>query len=178
MLYATNALRITDPPLTVDLPRFIIPQRLATVRRIQLVYRIPIMDPVVMASVTPAAGSAKDQLQHLRPDVFPALRELYLAFWSSISPGPQTPAPLDWVQHCMLRPVDDIVVAFGAQATHVEIAPRPDRTFAELRKDLRRVTGGGERLGGRLQDHDCRWAYRRAVPDSDGRGYWVSFQMM
>lgn len=171
IVYSTNTFHLSGQPLLQNLPRLLLPQRLATIRSLELAWHFN--RPMPRGSTSGGEQSQLGQLCGVLPDLFPRLGTLYLSLHVPIKRDPAADhnngpvmaaangAFLPWVEALRMRlpTATEMSVGVPAQFWKVLLHTLDGLDTAGLRAEVD-WTG----LYGRF------W---KRVDDDGTRGYWL-----
>ncbi|CAM1511966.1 Fc.00g094790.m01.CDS01 [Cosmosporella sp. VM-42] len=176
ILYSTNTIHTSSKEMIMQLPRLLLPQRLASIKSMELVWEFV---PFPRQGETRPTSPMIDLVSFYSfLDAFPSMlghiRTLYISFqgqlkphWTSFSISGN-----EWFQFTetlIMNPIDDMVRKLGPEVRDCSIAI-PSSLYAS-RRDRAREAGElvhQTMYGGHIE---CHW---RPLADSEHRsGYWV-----
>lgn len=175
ILYATNVFHINSDPLIRNISTLILPQRLASIKWLELAIQLKVEDGLDLASL-------------FRPihDVFRGLRRLKLRLGGKLDPRPFWSQNKDKsiyhvVEITVIHAVDDLYNCFGAQLEELELTLGP-RIFSGLAEMTQKRDGTMlSRPPDIVPIGDASAFFRPVKGQADdvtcSRGYWICSHM-
>lgn len=175
VLYSTNTIHIGSAFLTRHLPLFILPQRLASITSLELVWGLALRSPLHPLVEGEKGWPSYNALVTTVASAFPSLRKLYISVETGSFVTNAFVQNFESDEQKLLGPMDEMVRKLGAQLQDCQIAPPRSLCAALMYKaNCRGARIESERPG------TLRWqrfwrpvAVEHGEQSGDHLGYWV-----
>ena len=176
MLYRTNTVHIGSVFLTSHLTSFLLPQRLASITALELVWDLGLLPVSSKARKDDTKGwSAYSSLIATIASVFPSLENLYISIRTNSYMANSFAENVEDYERKLLIPIDEMVRKIGPKLQHCQIAPPHSLHRALMYR--------AESLGARTDSGGCgalrfRRFWRPVTVEQkeqpgESLGYWV-----
>ncbi|KAI1916209.1 hypothetical protein LOZ12_001148 [Ophidiomyces ophidiicola] len=175
VLYSTNTIHMASNAMILNLPRLLLPQRLASITSIEMLWNL---HPFRESNVNDPLDSdprAFHCLLQAMPLLFPGLRKLFISFHGDVlPPGKGSNARFEASESAILRPIDEMVGRLNARECHVAVptsiyVPRKLKaTGTGIYLEPSRLRNVWERIWRPLSNSDDQ-----DDDSSSHRGYWL-----
>jgi hypothetical protein len=175
VLYSTNTIHIGSPFLTRHLPLSILPQRLASITSLELLWQMAFWSHLHPLVERERGWPSYNGFITTVASAFPSLRKLYISVETGSFATDASGHKAESDEQKLLGPMDELVRKLGAQLQECQIAP-PYSLYKVL---VSKAKGRGARIE-RSRPGTLRWQrYWRPVAVEHGEesrdhlGYWV-----
>jgi len=175
VLYSTNTIHIGSAFLTRHLPLFILPQRLASITSLELVWGLALDSPLHPLVDRETGWPFYNALVTTVASAFPSLRKLYISIETRSFVTDASVQGFESDEQELLGPMDEMVRKLGAQLQDCQIAP-PRRLYEAL---MYKAKCRGARIESQ-RPGTLRWqrfwrpvAVEHGGQSGDHLGYWV-----
>lgn len=175
VLYSTNTIHIGSPFLTRHLPLSILPQRLASITSLELLWELAFHSPLHPLVEREKRWQSYSALVTTVASAFPSLGKLYISVETGSYVRNASAQQLESDEQQLLGPMDELVRKLGAQLQECQIAP----PYSLYRALVSKAKGRGARIENSrpgIVSWQRFWrpvAVEHGEQSGDHLGYWV-----